>query len=98
MEVIGQGEKGVYIGDSDNMKEVEIIGVRCTPNGPVYDIKLEITNLKRSLGIQTVRINFWADEKLSLESGYKRNQAQRLDRGKLGPKSCGTGGGVKDGL
>lgn len=54
LEVICLGEKGVYLGDSGNKEEVEITSVRYTPNGPVYDIKVETPNLKRSLGIQSV--------------------------------------------
>jgi len=54
LEVICQGEKAVYRGDSGNTEEVEITGVRYTPNGPVYDIKVDVPNLKRSLGIQSV--------------------------------------------
>ena len=54
LEVISPGERGIYVGDGSSKEEVEIIGVRYTPNGAVYDIKVGTPNLKRSLGLQSV--------------------------------------------
>jgi hypothetical protein len=54
-EVISAGEKGVCSGDGGSKEEVEIIRFRYTPNGAVYDIKVDAPNLKRSLGIQSVQ-------------------------------------------
>jgi DEAD/DEAH box helicase domain-containing protein len=55
LEVICPGEKGVYAGDGGKKEEVEVKGVRYTPNGAVYDINIETPNLKQFLGIQSVQ-------------------------------------------
>lgn len=54
IEVISPGETGIYHGDGGRREEVEILGVRYTPKGAVYDVRSQDPNLKQSYGLRCV--------------------------------------------
>jgi DEAD/DEAH box helicase domain-containing protein len=55
IEVIATGEMGMYSGDSGRREQVEVLGVRYTRGGPVYDIRSATPGVSQYLGIQTVQ-------------------------------------------